>query len=111
VTDQPLSRLATTGSLDSGSLVGLNHVLDLALLAVLFACGISISLCTLSLIALVTIVFSGSGTHRPLGKPEIGISSALGNEALVVLQTPAHGAGGDCEVAVVARRGEEDRAR
>lgn len=41
-------------------------------------------------------------TYRPLRKLEVLLSAALGRESLVLLQAPAHGAGGDGEVAVVA---------
>lgn len=43
-------------------------------------------------------------THLPLGESQVHVSPALGCESLVVLQTSAHDAAGDGEVAVVAAR-------
>lgn len=106
--DSPLSGLTTAGSLNHSSLVGLDHAPGFALLAVLLGCGISISVCSPPTGPNRNAV--PGKTHRPLGKPEIGLSSTLGDEAFVVLQAPAHGAGSDGEVAVVARERKQGAA-
>jgi hypothetical protein len=41
-------------------------------------------------------------THLPLGEPELAHATALGNDALVLLERAAHDARGDRNVAVVA---------
>lgn len=43
-------------------------------------------------------------THRPLGKPEVALSAALGNDALVLLEAAANSTARNGQVAVVARK-------
>jgi hypothetical protein len=45
-------------------------------------------------------------THLPLGELELGLATALGDDALVLLQAAADGTGRNGEVAVVAIRGK-----
>ncbi len=42
-------------------------------------------------------------THSPLGEPELGLSTALSSDALLLLEAAANGTARDGQVAVVAR--------
>lgn len=99
------------GSLDSGRSVRSVEVLDIALLAVLCCCAISPSairshpafhLWPARCKASRLVDPLGIRTHRPLGKSQIRLATALGDQSLLLLQASAHGAGSDGEVAVVA---------
>lgn len=43
----------------------------------------------------------GRSTHLPLGETEVHLAAALGVQAGSLLERPAHGAGGNGQVAVV----------
>ena len=47
-------------------------------------------------------MFWKSSTDLPLGETEVHLAAALSVEAGAFLERPAHGAGGDGQVAVVA---------
>lgn len=85
------------GALSHGGSVGGTKFLDLTLLAVLFAVlGSAPCASRPGLIAPLSI------TYRPLGKAQIHLAPALGNDSLVLLEAAADSAGRDGQVSVVA---------
>jgi hypothetical protein len=78
--------------------VGLGERLDVTLLAVLYSQVFRQSPSARS-------PCSSAFTHSPLGETEVHLAAALGVQAGSLLERPAHGAGGDGQVAVVASSG------
>lgn len=102
----------SAGFLGHGVEVGLVEVLDLALLAALLDCGICVSGFDLSDLATSRLHFRLQSIGRlgvaylPPGETKVHLAATFGGDPGVVLQAPAHGAGGDGQVAVVAASGE-----
>lgn len=96
--DPPSSSSSRRSLLNIRLRIGIRHALGLAHLAVLHVLRELASTPNNLPLPLPLL----QQTYRPLGKPQIHLPTALGNQALLLLERSADDARGDGEVAIVA---------